>query len=80
MPLTLIAQIGILLFSYALQAYLAPKPEKPKPGTLADFGFPTIEDGTPIGVVFGTVMRRDPQVIWAGDIVTSAIKASGGKK
>lgn len=44
---------------------------------------PTADEGSPIPVVFGTVLVKQPNVVWYGDAATTPIKASattGGKK
>ena len=41
---------------------------------------PTAQEGRPIPVVFGTVMVRDPNIVWYGNLSTSPIVSDGGKK
>ena len=72
----LIVLIVSALISYAL----APKPPKPKPAALEDFDIPVAEQGRPIPVVFGTVLVTGANVLWYGDLRSTAIKAKGGKK
>lgn len=50
-----------------------------KPPALTDFNVPTVEDGRPVAMVFGTVWIDDPNILWYGDLETYPIKASGGK-
>jgi hypothetical protein len=59
---------------------LAPRPAAPRPASLADVQAPTAEDGREIPVVFGTVWLRGPNMLWYGDMSTSAIRRRGGKK
>ena len=70
-----VALIALSFRSYALQ----PKPAKTRnePGK---FEIPTIKPGVSIPVVFGTVMIRDPSIVWWGDLRTTPIIKSGGKK
>lgn len=53
---------------------LAPKPPKPAPAALTDFELPVAEEGRPIPVVFGTVYITGANVLWYGDLSSSAIK------
>lgn len=64
------------IVSYAL----APTPPVPKPPELSEITAPTAEEGKPIGVVFGTVTVRSPNVVWYGDLASEAIRKKGGKK
>lgn len=80
-----LAVIGNLLAWVALAALgflsyvLRPKvtQTRPDPG---QFEVPTINPGKAIPVVFGTVMIRDPAVVWWGDLRTTPIVKKGGKK
>ena len=72
--------IGVLIASYAIQVLLTPKTESQKPASLDDFDFPQFEEGTPQSVVFGDVWTEDQFILWYGNLRTSAIKSSGGKK
>ncbi len=71
-----VALIALSYLSYTMQ----PKPAntRPDPGK---FEVPTIKPGASIPVVFGTVMVRDPSIVWWGDLRTEPIlKGGGGKK
>ncbi len=72
--------IGALIASYAIQALLTPKTDPQKPASLEDFDFAQFEEGTPQSVVFGDVWTEDQYILWYGNMRTSAIKSSGGKK
>lgn len=65
----------------ALAAYAAfgPKPKVPD-ATVQTGQAPTSQEGRPIPVVFGTVLVRDPNIVYYGDLYTVPIKSSGGKK
>lgn len=76
----IIAYIAVLVISAFVSAALAPKPQPPKPASLADFDVPTAEEGRPIPVVFGTVTVTGPNVIWYGNLRTTEIRKKGGKK
>lgn len=73
-------QLVLLVISYFVSAALAPKPPKPKPAALEDFDIPVAEQGRPVPVVFGTVLITGPNVLWYGDLRTTAITEKGGKK
>lgn len=73
-------QLALLVISYFVSAALAPKPPKPKPASLEDFDIPVAEQGRPIPVVFGTVLITGANVMWYGDLRTTAIQEKGGKK
>lgn len=73
-------QLALLVISYFVSAALAPKPPKPKPAALEDFDIPVAEQGRPVPVVFGTVLITGPNVLWYGDLRTTAITEKGGKK
>ena len=77
-----VLQIVASLVLTAIPYVLAPKPKTtpPKAAGLDDFSLPTAEEGRPIPVVFGTVLLRGPNVVWAGDLKVDPIRKSGGKK
>ncbi len=77
-----IIQIVVSLVLTAISYALSPKPKNtsPKAAGLDDFNLPTAEEGRPIPVVFGTVLLRGPNVVWAGDLKVDPIRKSGGKK
>lgn len=72
-------QIGLAILSALVLYLLRPKIEGPRPATMDDFDIPKTKEGEEIGLVFGTVWIKDPQVVWYGDLRTEAIKSSGGK-
>ncbi len=73
-------QLGLMIVSSLIMSALAPKPPKPKPATISDVDAPIAEEGVEIPVIFGTVWMRGPNVLWYGDMATTAIKTKGGKK
>ena len=75
-----IVQIVIAIISAYVSWALAPKPPAPKPATMDDFDVPKAEEGTPIGVVFGSVIIKAPTLAWWGDLSTEKIKTKQGKK
>ena len=80
MPIPLIAYALITIALTVAMYLLSPKPkmEKLKPESSVDV--PKTEIGRPLPVIFGTVIVRDPNVVWFGDLRTKAVKSEGGKK
>ena len=66
--------------SLAISYLTAPKPKSRPPAGLGDVQAPTAEVGREIPVLFGTRDLDGPNVVWYGDLRTSAIKSKGGKK
>lgn len=69
---------ALLIISTLIVSAFAPKTPKPKAAVLADFDVPTADQGRPIPVIFGTCLVEDPNVVWYGDLDTSAIKKKAG--
>lgn len=69
--------IVLWVVAFALTAATAPKPEKPEVGT---FETPTAEKGKRIPVLFGSRWLAQANVVWYGDISTTPVKSSSGKK
>jgi len=69
---TVLIYIGLTLV-YEL---IRPKPEfdSPEPAGMSDFKFPTIGEGRPLPIVWGTVIQRGPMVVWWGDLDVEARK------
>lgn len=67
--------IAVIIIAALLAVALQPKPQKPKPAALDEFDFPTADDGRPMCVLFGTNWSNDANVLWYGDLSTSAIKS-----
>ena len=82
MAWTFVVQIVASLALTAISYVLAPRPKTtlPTAAGLDAFNLPTAEEGRPIPVVFGTVLLRGPNVVWAGDLKVDPIRSSGGKK
>jgi hypothetical protein len=72
--------LGMLVVSFAIQMLVTPKAEKPTKATIQDFDYPQFEESTPQAVYFGDNWSPDFFVSWYGNLRTSAIKSSGGKK
>jgi hypothetical protein len=70
----------VLIIATVVARALTPKPEPPKPASLEDFQAPTAEEGRAIPVIFGTVWLNAPNVTWYGDLRSTPIRKSGGKK
>jgi hypothetical protein len=59
-------------------ALLTPKPQGPLRSGLGDFTFPTAQEGRAIPIIAGTVKIGGSNVVWWGDLSTSAIKMKSG--
>lgn len=55
---------------------LAPKPQNAKPAGLGEFTVPTAEVGREIPVLFGRRKFEAPNVVWFGDLKSTAVKKS----
>lgn len=66
----------VVLVSYALQ----PKVQNATPSGIEDLTVPSASRGIEIPVLFGTRKISGANVVWYGDLRTTAIKSSGGKK
>lgn len=75
-----ITALVVLVVASVISYALAPKPPVPTPPSLQDFTVPTAEDGRPVPVIFGEVWVTGSNVLWYGDLATSPIQKSGGKK
>lgn len=71
--------VGVAL-SLLATFVLRPKPQTQPPAGLNEVNVPTAEDGREIPVLFGCRWVRGPNVVWYGDLNTTPIKSSGGKK
>lgn len=72
-------QIVIAIVSLVISYAMRPKIKPPPAATLNDVNIPTIDQGTPVAVVFGDVWIENWMVLWYGDLSNSPIK-KGGKK
>lgn len=73
------ASFVMMIVSYAIQALIAPKP-KTMNATAGTLDVPKAKEGDPIPVLFGTMLIKEPNVIWFGDAATKEIKSDGGGK
>ncbi|ANH73863.1 putative structural phage protein [Ralstonia insidiosa] len=72
-------QLAIMVVTYILSVAMRPRPSDPPASTLQDVNVPTVDQGTPVPVVFGDVWIENWMVLWYGDLRVAPIK-SGGKK
>ena len=72
-------QIVVMVVAMIVAYATRPHPQKPPAATLSDVSVPTIDQGTPIAVVFGDVWVDSWCVLWYGDMRVTPIQ-SGGKK
>lgn len=76
----LIYAVSALVASYAIVAYITPEVEDAKRGTLDDFDYPQVDEGTPQAVIFGDVVTEDFHVLYYGNLRTSPVKAENVSK
>lgn len=58
----------VIVAALDVVAYLiAPKPKAPKPESAQEADNPKASAGSPIPVVFGTVLVKEVNVLWYGD-------------
>lgn len=68
------AYLVVLIISSAISYAMMPKPPSPEPpAETKDFDVPTAEEGRPIPVIFGTVKITGANVLWYGDVRSTAI-------
>ena len=70
----------VLAAALVVSVALAPKPPAPKPPELSDLQAPTAEEGRAIPVVFGDAWIKGSNVVWYGDLRSTAITKKSGKK
>ena len=80
MPFPLLVQLLITVALAVITYLITPKPKTEKLKAANAVDVPTTEAGRTLPVIFGTVMIRDPNVVWFGDMKVKAVKKSGGKK
>lgn len=68
--------VGFIV-SFFLAYAAMPKPQNAQLGTVDS---PTAEEGRPIPVLFGTRWVKQTNVVWYGDISSTAVKKEGGAK
>ncbi|CAJ0862007.1 MULTISPECIES: hypothetical protein [Ralstonia] len=71
--------VAVLIVTALLSTALRPRQKDPPAATLQDVNVPTVDQGTPVPVVFGEVWIENWMVLWYGDLRVTPIK-SGGKK
>jgi hypothetical protein len=71
-------QLLIFIVVSIISALLAPKQQNAVPGSPS--GAPSIADTQQVPVCFGTCDFEQPNLVWYGDLKTTPIKTSGGKK
>ena len=74
-------QIVAMVVIAVLQYMLRPKPQTPITPPPGDVEGTTVDSASPVPVLFGTRLMKQPNCIWYGDIgTTPIINCSGGKK
>ena len=67
MPLPFLAVVAIAVGLQIVAYLLAPKPKRDRGEATRELENPTAEAGREVGVIFGTVLIKDPNIIWYGD-------------
>jgi hypothetical protein len=68
--------IAVWVITAVVSTMLAPKPKAPAAGT---FDVPTVTEGAPIGVLYGSGWVTSPIIGWWGDTRTVPIRKKGKK-
>ncbi len=68
MPLTIWAQIIIMIVVSVISYMLMPKPKTGSGDQSQDLRKPVAEAGIPVSVAFGDVTVLEPNTLWIGDI------------
>lgn len=71
----LVVWIVAFVAAYALM----PRPRQQRP-PVQEINAPTAQEGREIPVLFGSRYITGPNVVWYGDVTTTAIKEDTGKK
>lgn len=72
--------LALMLVSYIISAFFAPKAADAKPAAQKEFDFPQIDEGTPQAVIFGEVWTSDWMITGVGNYRNTPIRSSGGGK
>lgn len=57
-----------------------PKAQNQKSAAFSDVQAPTAEEGREIPVLFGTMMIRNPNIVWYGNFSAAPVEGSSGSK
>ena len=68
----IIVQFLIALAINVVAHLITPKPRGPQAADAPKLEDPTAEAGRPVGIVFGTVIRKSPNTLWFGDKSTDS--------
>ncbi|MEM8493220.1 MAG: hypothetical protein AAF756_20575 [Pseudomonadota bacterium] len=74
------AIIAGLILNLFTSIIFRPKTQAQPPAGLDEIQVPTAEEGREIPVLFGCRYLAGPNVVWYGDLRTTAIKSKSGKK
>lgn len=69
----------VWVITTVLSALLVPRPKTTTP-EVGSLEAPMASTDAPIPVLFGTRIIKQPNCIWYGDVRTTPIRSSGGKK
>lgn len=66
--------VGVFVAALVISYAFMPRPQPTKPPGIGEVTAPTAEVGREIPVLFGTRDINGPNVVWYGDVITSAIQ------
>lgn len=72
--------VAIVVVALVTACALIPRKRTQNNAQSQDFTTPTVEEGIPMVVVFGTRLIKAPQVVWFGDVRRDPIKKKTSKK
>lgn len=72
--MTILAMIAIAIVMMILTYLLTPKPKIEKLKPESEIDVPETEVGKPLPVIFGTVVLRNPNVVWFGHLRVKKIR------
>lgn len=73
------AYLIVWVVSMVVSALLTPRPKTTTPEA-GQLEAPMASTNAPIPVLFGTRTIKQPNCVWYGDVRTTPIRSSGGKK
>lgn len=66
--------VAVFIVALIVAYSMAPKPQLTPPAALEDIQVPTAEEGREIPVLFGSRLIEGANLVWYGDLRTTAIQ------
>lgn len=66
--------VAVFVVGLILAVSARPKSNSQPPSGLADVSAPTVEEGIPVAVLFGTRVLEGSNCVWYGDLSSNPIK------